>query len=176
MSGSPYGYVINGDANADGVGGTNREFNDLVYVPRDRDDISMFGTSSAAQNAAYDSLANFIAAQSCLRNQRGQIMERNSCRNPWINRLDARLQKVVPTFAGQTMILSLDVFNLLNMIDSDWGLVKQTSAFEGQTLVRLRGWDNLNNRGIYSLSLPIVNRVDPNSSVWRIQLGGKYIW
>ncbi len=176
VSGSPYGYVINGDANADGVGGTNREFNDLVYVPRDRDDISMFGTSSAAQNAAYDSLANFIAAQSCLRNQRGQIMERNSCRNPWINRLDARLQKVVPTFAGQTMILSLDVFNLLNMIDSDWGLVKQTSAFEGQTLVRLRGWDNLNNRGIYSLSLPIVNRVDPNSSVWRIQLGGKYIW
>ena len=74
------------------------------------------------------------------------------------------------------MILSLDVFNLLNMIDSDWGLVKQTSTFEGQTLVRLRGWDNLNNRGIYSLSLPIVNRVDPNSSVWRIQLSGKYIW
>ena len=70
--------------------------------------------------------------------------------------------KVVPTFAGQTMILSLDVFNLLNMIDSDWGLVKSTSTFEGQTLVRLRGWDNLNNRGIYSLSLPIVNRVDPN--------------
>ena len=130
----------------------------------------------AARAAAYDSLANFIAGQSCLRNQRGQIMERNSCRNPWINRLDARLQKVVPTFAGQTMILSLDVFNLLNMIDSDWGLVKQTSAFEGQTLVRLRGWDDLYNRGIYSLSLPIVNRVDPLASVWRIQLGGKYIW
>ncbi|HOX19457.1 MAG TPA: carboxypeptidase regulatory-like domain-containing protein [Gemmatimonadales bacterium] len=176
VSGSPFGYVINGDANADGVGGTNREFNDMVYVPRDRDDISMFGASSAAQNAAYDSLAAFIADQSCLRNQRGQIMERNSCRNPWINRLDARLTKLVPTFAGQTMIFSLDVFNLLNMIDSDWGLVKQTSTFEGQTLVRLRGWDNLNNRGIYSLSLPIVNRVDPNSSVWRIQLSGKYIW
>jgi hypothetical protein len=138
VSGSPYGYVINGDANADGVGGTNREFNDLVYVPR-TDHISMFGTTTAAQDAAYDSLATFIADQSCLRNQRGQIMERNSCRNPWINRLDARLTKVVPTFAGQTMILSLDVFNLLNMIDSDWGLVKQTSAFEGQTLVRLRG-------------------------------------
>ena len=176
VSGSPYGYVINGDANADGVGGSNREFNDMFYIPRDRDDISMFGATPLAQQAAYDSLANFIGSQDCLRNQRGQIMERNSCRNPWVNQLNARLQKVIPTFNGQSMLLSLDVFNVLNLIDSDWGLVKQTSAFEGQQLVRLRGWDNLYNRGIYSLSFPIVNRVDPNASVWRIQLGGKYTW
>lgn len=176
VTGSPYGYVINGDANADGVGGTNREFNDMFYIPRDRDDITMFGATPAAQQAAYDSLANFIGSQDCLRTQRGQIMERNSCRNPWINRLDARLQKVIPTFNGQTMLLSLDVFNLLNMIDSDWGLVKETTVFEGQTVVRLRGWDNLYNRGIYSNSFPIVNRVNINASVWRIQLGGKYSW
>ncbi len=173
VSGNPFGYVINGDANADGVGGTNREFNDMFYIPRDRDDITMYGTTPAA---SYDSLANFINSQACLRNQRGQIMERNSCRNPWINRLDARLQKAVPTFNGQMMILSLDVFNLLNMIDSDWGLVKSTSVFEGQSMVRLRGWDPLYDRGIYSIALPTLNRVDPNSSVWRIQLGGKYIW
>ena len=173
VSGSPFGYVINGDANADGVGGSNREFNDMFYIPRDRDDITMYGATPAA---SYDSLANFINGQACMRNQRGQIMERNSCRNPWINSLDARLQKVVPTFNGQTMVLSLDVFNLLNMIDKDWGLVKQTSAFEGQSMVRLRGWDPLYNRGVYSLALPILNRVDPISSVWRIQLGGKYIW
>jgi len=173
VSGSPYGYVINGDANADGVGGTNREFNDMFYVPRNASDITMYGATPAA---SYDSLASFIASQDCVNQQRGQIMERNSCRNPWINRLDARIQKLIPTFGGQTMILSLDVFNLLNMIDSDWGLVRTTSAFEGQSLVRLRGWDTLNDRGIYSLSLPIVNRVDPIASVWRIQLGGKYIW
>ncbi len=173
VSGSPFGYVINGDANADGVGGTNRELNDMFYIPRDQDDITMYGPTPSA---SYDSLANFINSQPCMRNQRGQIMERNSCRNPWINMLDARLQKVVPTFNGQMMILSLDVFNLLNMIDSDWGLVKQTSGFEGVSAVRLRGWDPLNNRGIYSPSLPTLNRVDPNASVWRIQLGGKYIW
>jgi len=173
VSGSPFGYVINGDANADGVGGSNREFNDMFYIPRDRNDITMYGPTP---NASYDSLANFIDGQSCTRNQRGQIMERNSCRNPWINQLDARLQKVVPTFNGQMMVLSLDVFNLLNMIDKDWGLVKQTSAFEGQSMVRLRGWDALNNRGIYSLALPTLNRVNANASVWRIQLGGKYIW
>ncbi len=173
VSGSPYGYVINGDANADGVGGTNREFNDMFYIPRDANDITMYGATPAA---SYDSLASFIAGQDCLNTQRGQIMERNSCVNPWVNRLDARLSKVIPTFNGQMMILSLDVFNFLNMIDSDWGLVRTTSVFEGQTIARLRGWDALNNRGVYSLALPIVNRVDPNSSVWRIQLAGKYIW
>lgn len=173
VSGSPFGYVVNGDANADGVGGTNREFNDMFYIPRDRSDITMYG---ATPTASYDSLANFIGQQACLRNQRGQIMERNSCRNPWINRLDARLQKNIPTFNGQMMMLTLDVFNLLNLIDGSWGLVKQTSPFEGQSMVQLRGWDPLYNRGIYSNAFPIVNRVDPIASVWRIQLGGKYIW
>jgi hypothetical protein len=173
VSGSPFGYVVNGDPNADGVGGTNREFNDMFYIPRDASDITMYGATPAA---SYDSLANFINSQSCMRNQRGQIMERNSCRNPWINQVNARLQKVIPTFRGQMMQFSLDVFNLLNLLDSQWGLVKQTSAFEGQSMVRLRGWDPLYNRGIYSLALPTLNRVDINASVWRIQLGGKYIF
>ena len=173
VSGSPFGYVINGDANADGVGGTNRELNDMFYIPRDASDITMYGATPVA---SYDSLANFINGQSCLRNQRGQIMERNSCRNPWINQVNARIQKVIPTFHGQMMQFSLDVFNLLNLVNSDWGLVKQTSAFEGQSMVRLRGWDPLYNRGIYSLALPTLNRVDINASVWRIQLGGKYIF
>lgn len=176
VSGSPYGYVVNGDANADGVGGTNREFNDMVYIPRDRDDITMFGSTAAARNAAYDSLANFIQGQACLNQQRGRIMERNSCRNPWINQLNVRLQKTVPTFNGQMMLLSMDIFNVLNLIDKDWGLIEQTTTFEGVPMLLLRGYDPLYNRGVYSLSLPIVNRVDPNASVWRIQLGGKYIW
>lgn len=176
VSGSPFGYVINGDANADGVGGTNRELNDMFYVPRDRDDITMFGATAAIQNAAYDSLANFINSQDCVRNQRGRIMRRNSCRNPWINQLDARMQKVIRTFSGHSMVLSLDVFNLLNLVDRDWGLVRQTSGFEGQTAVRLRGWDPVFDRGIYSISLPIVDRVSVNSSLWRMQLGGKYTW
>jgi hypothetical protein len=170
VSGSPYGYVTNGDVNADGVGGSNREFNDMFYIPRSRTDITMTTAT------AYDSLANFINAQPCLRNQRGRIMERNSCRNPWINDLNARLQKLIPTFGGQSMLLSLDVFNLLNLIDSDWGLVKQTTSFEGQSIVQLRGWDPLFNRGIYRLALPVVDRVNVNASVWRIQLGGKYTW
>jgi hypothetical protein len=74
------------------------------------------------------------------------------------------------------MLLSLDVFNLLNLIDKDWGVVRQTSVFEGQTVVRLAGYDPLYNRGRYSLALPIVNRINANASVWRIQLGGKYTW
>src|SRR5207302_6753049 len=43
LSGTPFSYVISGDANADGVSG-----NDLVYVPRNRADIGMDGNGSAA--------------------------------------------------------------------------------------------------------------------------------
>jgi hypothetical protein len=37
---------------------------------------------------------------------------------------------VIPTIHGQELELSLDLFNVLNFIDRDWGLYKQVSEFE----------------------------------------------
>ncbi|HSE27688.1 MAG TPA: TonB-dependent receptor, partial [Gemmatimonadales bacterium] len=171
-SGSPYAYVVNGDINSDGVGGTNREFNDLFYVPTGPGDFTVAPTSSAT----YADLENYIATEHCLSSQRGRVMERNSCRNPWFNLLNARLSWDVSTFGAQGLELRADIFNLLNLIDGDWGLQKETSSFEGGQIVRLRGYDAANQRGIYDITLPTRDRLNNNLSRWAMQLGVSYNW
>jgi carboxypeptidase family protein/TonB-dependent receptor-like protein len=163
QSGFPYSYTVQGDANGDGISG-----NDMVYVPRDSFDITM------KNPADYTTLNSYINGEDCLRNNRGRLLPRNSCRNAWTNFLNARLGKVFPTVNGQSIEITADFFNVLNMISGDWGLIRQTAPFEEQAMLRLSGYDTTNNRGIYTLFLPPRNQVQINSSRWRIQLGAKY--
>jgi hypothetical protein len=183
VSGTPYAYVVNGDINADGVGGTNREFNDLFYVPLDASDITMLPTAGDGGAAEFAALDEYIEDEPCLREQRGKIMERNSCRNPWANFLNARLTWNVPTTRGQRFEVSAEMFNLLNWMSSDWGLVKQTSAFEGTAVVRrvntgtaAERFDAANDRHIYDFigNVDNLRRIQTTDSRWRMQLGARY--
>lgn len=172
-SGTGYAYVVNGDANGDGI-----TTNDLVYVPRTPAEISLTSTT------AWDSLNAFINREPCLRAQRGKLMERNSCRNPWINFVDLRFTKYIPTVSGQGLQISADVFNVLNLIDRDWGLIRETNLFEQRTLLNLVGYDTrgtastADDRGRYSLAAQnfFRERVQVSPSRWRMQLGAKYVF
>jgi len=165
QSGNPYTYMISGDANADGI-----TTNDIAYIPRDINDITLSGD----QATKFATLDAYINDQACLRDNRGQIMERNTCRNPWQSFLDGRIGKVIPTVGGQSIELTLDVFNLLSLMGSDWGTIRSTTAFETANLLRLTGYDQVNSRGIYDLSIPQKDRVDINATRWKMQLGAKY--
>jgi hypothetical protein len=185
-------YVVSGDANADGVGnltGTfDRQLDDPVYVPRGPGDISLVrdlpdgaggSTLVEATPAAFDSLETFIASDPCLRAHRGELLPRNACRNPWQNLLNARLAKRVRIPGGQSVELSLDVINVLHLLNSDWGNVRQTGTLSGAgtenvPLLRLRGQDASVERNSYDLTLPRRNVVDPELSRWRLQLGARY--
>jgi hypothetical protein len=134
-SGSPFTYRAGGaggrgDLNADGA------LNDPVYVPRsalEPDEIVFTGVSAepgadnslAAQEARVLSqrvgLDRFVRSSACLRRQQGRIVARNSCREPWAHTTAASLRQVVP-IGSQTLEAQLDVFNLLNLLDRDWGL------------------------------------------------------
>ena len=165
LSGTPFTYVVNGDINADGFSG-----NDAVYVPRSAPDISGL---SAAQFATLDA---FINGESCLRENRGRILPRNTCRNPWQNFFNARVSKVIPTMGGQSVEITADMLNVLNVLDSHWGLIRVTGQNEETNLLRLTGYDAVNQRGTYALNLPIRNQVTVNSlgSRWVFQLGARY--
>lgn len=180
VSGTPYTYVVSGDANADGVFG-----NDLVYVPRNRADITMdgnggnvagFGTA-AQQDSVYNILNAYISNEACLNNNRGRLQPRNACRNPWQNYLNARLSWAIPTLSGHTLEITADMLNVLNFINSSWGLIRQTgTGFEEQNLIQQTGYDVANGRGIYALQIPVKNAVTLNSigSRWVFQLGTRY--
>jgi hypothetical protein len=141
ISGTPYTIVTNGDVNGDLV--TN---NDPIYVPRDARDpneITFAGTPGSQavveQQIAFE---NIIENNECLRNQRGQIMKRNSCRSPFQHRMDFSLRQSIPQIAGQNFTVQLDIFNFLNFIDKDWGQIKlpvEAPDFPQQRVLNLRG-------------------------------------
>jgi hypothetical protein len=173
FSGTPFNYTIDGDANADGFA------NDAVYVPRDArpgGDVSLAIRDTLDQLVPslpeeYDRLDRFIQGERCLRGSRGQLVGRNSCRNPWINNTNVRISKLVRTLRGQSVELTLDVFNLLHLIDSNWGEVR---GVEGTSLLRLIGYDAPLGRPIYTLQLPQRRVLDADASRWKLQLGARY--
>ncbi|MEO7999691.1 MAG: hypothetical protein ABI852_19725, partial [Gemmatimonadaceae bacterium] len=133
-SGAPFDFVYGsnggtlGDLNADG-----QTQNDLMYIPRNalsQDEILFrnFNSTNAdsvkasvAQATAFEKL---IADNDCLNSQRGKIMERNSCRNPWTNRVDISLSQSLGKLGGhlfQNVQMRLDVINFTNLLNKDWG-------------------------------------------------------
>ncbi|MDQ3081206.1 MAG: hypothetical protein M3R07_03215, partial [Gemmatimonadota bacterium] len=125
-SGRPFTYLAHGatgrgDLNADG---TNT--NDPIYVPRsalDENEIRFApgDNSNQLQAAAFEAL---VERTSCLREQRGRIMERNSCREPWSNTTIASLRQSIP-IGRRGVETQLDVFNVLNLLSSGWGLRRE---------------------------------------------------
>jgi hypothetical protein len=123
-SGRPFTYVAwgtlrQGDLNADGSNA-----NDPIYVPRsafDTSEIHFDGSGGAVQSqqAAFEAL---IERTPCLRQQRGKIVRRNSCREPWSNTTVASLRQAIPLGGLQAQ---LDVFNVLNLLDARWGLRRE---------------------------------------------------
>lgn len=122
-SGRPFTYLAwgtlrRGDLNADG---TNT--NDPIYVPRNAFDPGeiMFdpkGNTIALQQGTFEAL---IDGTPCLRRQRGRILERNSCREPWSNTTIASIRQMIPV-GKRRLEAQLDVFNVLNLLNSRWGL------------------------------------------------------
>ena len=71
--------------------------------------------------------------------------------------------------SGQALELTADILNVLNFLDSDWGLIRYT---QGTTLLTLVGYDVEHGRGEYELDTGALGReVDVEASRWRMQLG-----
>jgi len=181
-SGTPYTYTITGDANADGLGSSMFP-NDIIYVPRSRTDISLDGNGSAAgmgttaqQDSVYALLDSFVSEEPCLNRQRGRIMVRNSCRNAWFGTLNARLTKTFPTVAGQSIELTADMYNVLNVVNPGWGQSRVTTLNPSTPMVRLVGYDASAGRGIYRLQLPGLRQIQDLASRWQMELSVRYVF
>ncbi|RSK48411.1 TonB-dependent receptor [Hymenobacter rigui] len=122
-----YSYVYSGDMNGD-----NQTSNDLMYIPRNQSEINLRditltaaqggGTYSATQQWA--DLDAFINQDKYLSKHRGEYAERNGAARPWQHRVDLRILQDIFTNIGEnrnTLQLSIDIFNVGNLINSDWG-------------------------------------------------------
>jgi hypothetical protein len=124
-SGFPYTYVAGGtagrgDLNADGALG-----NDPIYIPRTTFDTTeiRFGGSAAEVETQRAAFERFVGGETCLRNQRGRIMARNSCRSPWMSVTNLALRQTLPIVREQSVVFEMQVFNVLNLLNSRWGRI-----------------------------------------------------
>lgn len=176
QSGSPFSYIVAGDVDRDG---SSR--NDLVYVPTSSADIQFADimeddkiTISAAEQ--WQQFNAFIEQDAYLSSLRGNYSERNGGRTPWNFNLDARLAHQWHFANSQQLELTLDIFNVLNLLSYKWGkqyFVPNVSNSSYQ-LLELDGVED--GQPIYQFKSPnaIPWQVDPLASRWQAQLGLRY--
>ena len=177
-TGDQYSYVYDGDVNADGYesAAASDRFNDLIYVPIDANDITL------VDPADWEVLDTYISTEECLDENRGRIISRNACKEPWRHRVDTRFALKVPTIRGHHGEIVFDLINVLNLFNEDWGR-NEGVPFAAIDLLNLRGWDTANNRGIFDLDQVNLNESETAAeplttfnvtSRWQAQLGFRY--
>jgi hypothetical protein len=109
QQGRPYVIMFNGDPNGD-----NRTNNDIAFIPASPDQAVLI-------NGTWEQLDAFLSSDPASKDHRGEVPERNTGRAPWFNQLDFRYAVNVPTGSKARVELTMDVFNLLNLLNKDWG-------------------------------------------------------
>jgi hypothetical protein len=195
QSGQPFSYRYNGDLNYDGTS------NDLIYVPADASEINLVSYNitvdgnqvTVSPEEQWAALDKFIETDRYLRTRRGQYAERNGVRMPFQHQFDLRLLQEFGINAGNSsnkLQLSVDILNVGNLFNSDWGK-QYTIANQEFALINylgLRDDDPAGNAVDYSANTP---RFTYNAggqtnnkawsandflSRWRMQLGVRYIF
>jgi hypothetical protein len=109
QNGKPYAIMFNGDPTND-----NRLNNDIAFIPSSPDQVVL-------RNGTWEQLDAFLSSDPASKDHRGQIPERNIGRAPWIHQVDFRYAVHVPTRGSVRLELTMDIFNVLNLLNSDWG-------------------------------------------------------
>jgi hypothetical protein len=176
-SGSPFSFVYQGDLNRDG---SSR--NDLIYIPRDASEINLIDVvstdGSVTQTAAqqWQRLNAFIESNEYLRNNRGSYAERNESKTPWNHRLDAKLGYNLKFSNTKQLRFSMDVFNVFNLLNRNWGrLVFVPNVVNSNfSLLRFRGIENNEPLFQYTNTDATPWVIDNQNSRWRMQFGVSY--
>jgi hypothetical protein len=124
-SGQRYSYtfadIAAGRSPVFGVNGRGQR--GLLYVPN-------VSSATADPLVTYAPNFDFIGFQNFILNSelneyQGQIAPKNIAKTPWVHKLDLSVRQEVPFVFGGKIELLADVENVLNLIDSDWGTIRQ---------------------------------------------------
>ena len=178
-SGRPFSYVFAGDANGD-----SRTYNDLFYVPRQGE--VLFGTLTSAGEFTPDaamekSFYDWLTANPDVARFAGSHAPANAFRADFVNTFDIRINQELPGFfKGHKSEIWLDIQNVGNLLNKDWGQIYDYGFYADASVASLLGiYDGkyvYNYRGV---SQPTVANADADGfntgvSQWSLQLGFRY--
>ncbi len=122
--GGRFSYTYAGNINGDSSG----QNNDLIYIPTQSELRNyQFTGTPAEQLEQISAFEAYIQQDDYLSENRGEYSERYGALAPWRGKWDFKVLQDFNFKAGDkthTLQLSLDVLNIGNLINSDWGLVQ----------------------------------------------------
>ena len=165
--GSNYSYMTANDMNGDGYN------YDLIYIPTDEQvangDFRFVSKDDAAR------FMDYVHADKYLSKNQGKYAETYSVYSPWVHRLDFSYKHDFKVKAGNsmnTLQLCVDVKNVLNMFNSNWGVSKYMNPALGEgRILKYEGYDQ---DGYATFSTP--SAVNPNTQVWNKSIGIGQCW
>ena len=174
---TPYGYSYSytNDINGDGIN------NDLMFIYPTGKEINWVN-DAVNSAAAYDA---FVAQDKYLRSHKGQYAEAYAARAPWVNRFDFRWAHNFKFNTGNQVHnfqLSMDVLNIGNMFNSEWGVYQNNSISNNGRILKYEGVNGANEP---TFSLVKVNGdyvsqsydyVVNSGQCWQIQFGLRYFF
>ena len=172
-----YSYMLANDMNGDGYN------YDALYIPTDKqvnDKEFRFATEDDAKR-----FMDYVHADPYLSKNQGKYAEAYSVYSPWVHRLDFSYKHDFKVKVGETvnkLQLSLDVKNILNLFNSNWGVSKYMNSDLNDG--RILKFKNVDAEGYPVFSTPAkvngkIQTFTPNISIgqcWYASVGIKYMF
>jgi hypothetical protein len=190
MQGSSQGrldYIYSNDMNGDG------NASDLMYIPKDESEIIFDDITKKVDGETVivfskeDQMAAFWAyvdQDKYLKDHKGEYAERYGVMMPWVNRWDVKIMQDIFTKVGNTkhtLQLSLDLLNIGNLINSEWGVYKKQTL--GSYDITLLKYSKTGTDGIPHFQMNYTGSALPTetytpvlniTSTWGAQIGIRY--
>lgn len=164
IAGTRYSLTVNGNVNGDFVA-----TNDLAYV-YDPNDASTPQYLKDGINAVLNNPNVENSMKDYIRKSFGKIAERNGGENPFYGVFDIRLSKKIKVYRKHNFEVSVDVFNVANLLDKTKGINHNVGT---TSLYTIRGFDANTNTYKYAVNTNAgVSSLSGNP--YQIQLGLRY--
>jgi hypothetical protein len=173
QNGRPFSAIVNGDINGD-----EATSNDLAFI-FDPNDPSTPPAIAASMRKVLDNPNN--VARDYLRANLGHIASRNGAFAPWVERLDMRLSKTIHTIRGQNAEIGLDVFNVANLLNHNWGaeydlpvgISNQNPVVQRLPLLNVVGFNQTTKQYVYTVNENF-GVLQKSGNPYQIQLAVRY--
>ncbi len=177
-AGKPYSWVYKNDMNGDGVSG-----NDLLYVPKapGSGDVLFAGATAADKQANEDKFWAIVNSSKELSDSKGGVVSRNNAFSDMVHNFDLRLSQELAGFSPKhKSILILDIFNVGNLLNKEWGRTNEMLFSSGggnrRGFVNFAGIDPTTGKYVYAVSTldDLTLRQVAGESQWAVQATLKY--
>lgn len=175
---SNYSYMLSNDMNGDGYA------YDAVYIPTDAQVKN--GDFRFVSDDDRDRFMAFVHKDKYLSKHQGKYAEAYSVYSPWVHRVDFSYKHDFKVKAGKTtniLQLGFDIKNLLNLFNSNWGVMKILNPAIG-TEAKILKYEGADADGYAKFSTPKgvtgnTKTFTPNHAIgqcWYASIGIKYIF